>query len=129
MFGRVKEKEEVSGLPDETLRKLRQWQHREIMPGGSPVGILTNVLATLGRPAYLEACRELLLAMRKRFGTRTGFNILVKTWTHPRDGRQLSIEPSPRKGEDCIQDCAAGLDAIHPLPSETEKNENGTTVL
>ena len=133
MFGREKEKEGVAStlLPGETLRKIGLWRHPAAMPGGSPVTILTQTLATLGRAAYLEACQELLTAMRRRFGTRPGFNILVTTYCDPRNGRMLSIEPSPRPGSDCIRDGEGegGLNAVHPIKFEEVVIENRTQIL
>ena len=98
----------------------------EVMPVGSPVTILTETLSTLGRAAYLEACRELLLAMRHRFGTRPGYHILVTVYCDRKFGRMLSLDPSPRQGEDCIRDGEGqgGLSAVHPLPETENPNEN-----
>jgi hypothetical protein len=119
MFGREKEKEEpVSVLPPETLKRFRQWRHVEVFPCENPVNILCDVFSIYGRPAYEEAARELLLAMRQRFGTKPGYSILVGIYDDPRLGMMLSLAPSPRPGEDCIQSHGGEL---HPTKGSDPK--------
>jgi hypothetical protein len=102
----------ATAISEETLRRIRSWQHPEVFDG-NPVSILTQTLASCGRAAYLEACRELLSALRLRWKTRPGFNILTTVYSDPKHGWLMSIEPSPRKGEDCVRQ--GGLPAVHPI--------------
>lgn len=106
MFFRQKEEPEeraASRLPEDVRKKLRAWRHSVIFPSYCPVAILTMTLRDFGCEAYLEACATLLSAMRERFGTKPGFNILIGVYGDPRYGRLLSLAPSPQKGQDFIQ--------------------------
>ncbi len=98
-----KKKNAACVLPDETLKRIRRWRHLAVFPSENPVKVLTDTLATHGRAAYEEATREMLLAMRQRFGTRPGYSILVGVYADPRFGRMLSLAPSPREGQDFIR--------------------------
>jgi hypothetical protein len=116
--GEDEDKSEVASvLSPELLEKIRQWRHTDVFPGWNPVTVLTETLSSCGRPAYLEACREMLLAMRQRFRTKPSYSVLVGVYSDPRYGRMLSLSPSPRKGEDCIQSDGGPL---HPVRDGTE---------
>ena len=121
LFGRKKEAE-IPLLSEQVLKQLRSWRHPEIFPGQHPVATLRRILAEQGRAAYDLACTELLTAMRTRFRTRPGYNILITVYFDFRNGTMLSIAPSPRKGEDCIEE--GGRDGIHPIPVKEIVNAN-----